>query len=41
MKNPVNLDLDALRSFVIGIELGKKLAASQLYRSPAAVSAQL
>lgn len=42
MKNPVNLDLDALRSFVIGTELGNfNLAASQLYRSPAAVSAHL
>lgn len=42
MRNLTNLDLDALRSFVVGIELENfSLAASQLCRSPAAVSAHL
>lgn len=42
MRNPTNLDLDALRSFVLGIELGNfNLAANQLCRSPAAISAHL
>ncbi|NUF38379.1 LysR substrate-binding domain-containing protein [Acinetobacter lactucae] len=41
-KLPTNLDLDALRSFVKGIELGSfYLAAQNLCRSPAAISAQL
>ncbi|KAA8731680.1 LysR family transcriptional regulator [Acinetobacter qingfengensis] len=41
-KIPTNLDLDALRAFVKGIELGSfQLAAQQLCRSPAAISAQL
>lgn len=41
-KIPTNLDLDALRAFVKGIELGSfHLAAEQLCRSPAAISAQL
>ncbi|MFV5584239.1 LysR substrate-binding domain-containing protein [Acinetobacter oleivorans] len=41
-KLPTNLDLDALRAFVKGIELGSyQLAAQQLCRSPAAISAQL
>lgn len=41
-KVPTNLDLDALRAFVKGIELGSfYLAAQNLCRSPAAISAQL
>lgn len=41
-KPPTNLDLDALRAFVKGIELGSyHLAAQHLCRSPAAISAQL
>lgn len=41
-KLPTNLDLDALRAFVKGIELGSyQLAAQHLCRSPAAISAQL
>lgn len=41
-KLPLTLDLDALRSFVIGIEAGSfALAASRLCRSTSAVSAQL
>ncbi|MEH1709443.1 LysR substrate-binding domain-containing protein [Acinetobacter pittii] len=41
-KLPTNLDLDALRAFIKGIELGSyQLAAQQLCRSPAAISAQL
>lgn len=41
-KVPTNLDLDALRSFIKGIELGSfYLAAQNLCRSPAAISAQL
>lgn len=36
------LDLDALRCFVLGIELGSfALAAERLNRSPSAASAQL
>jgi len=39
---PINLDMDALRAFVKGIELGNfNLAAKYLCRSPAAISAQL
>ncbi|EPF70728.1 LysR substrate-binding domain-containing protein [Acinetobacter rudis] len=39
---PINLDMDALRAFVKGIELGNfNLAAQYLCRSPAAISAQL
>ncbi|MEZ3498490.1 LysR substrate-binding domain-containing protein [Pantoea sp. KPR_PJ] len=39
---PVSLDMDALRSFVAGIEYGSfALAAQRLCRSPSAVSAQL
>ncbi|MGE8550837.1 MAG: LysR family transcriptional regulator, partial [Acinetobacter calcoaceticus] len=42
VKVPTNLDLDALRAFVKGIELGSfYLAAQNLCRSPAAISAQL
>ncbi|ORJ48363.1 LysR family transcriptional regulator [Kluyvera intermedia] len=41
-KLPLTLDLDALRSFVTGIECGSfALAASRLCRSTSAVSAQL
>lgn len=41
-KLPLTLDLDALRSFVTGIEAGSfALAASRLCRSTSAVSAQL
>lgn len=41
-KLPITLDLDALRSFVTGIESGSfALAATQLCRSTSAVSAQL
>lgn len=41
-KLPLTLDLDALRSFVAGIESGSfALAATQLCRSTSAVSAQL
>lgn len=41
-KLPTNLDLDALRAFIKGIELGSyQLAAQHLCRSPAAISAQL
>lgn len=41
-KVPMNLDMDALRAFVKGIELGNfYLAAQYLCRSPAAISAQL
>lgn len=37
-----NLDMDALRCFVLGIELGSfALAAERLHRSPSAASAQL
>lgn len=39
---PINLDMDALRAFVKGIELGNfNLAAQYLCHSPAAISAQL
>ncbi|MBO1020270.1 LysR family transcriptional regulator [Methylobacterium sp. SD274] len=39
---PVNLDMDVLRSFVIGIDLGSfAKAASRLGRSPSAISLQL
>ena len=39
---PVNLDMDVLRSFVTGIELGSfAKAASRLGRSPSAISLQL
>lgn len=39
---PINLDMDALRAFVKGVELGNfNLAAQYLCRSPAAISAQL
>ncbi|QIZ53157.1 LysR family transcriptional regulator [Dickeya zeae] len=42
MKRLVTLDLDALRSFVAGVELGSfALAAQQLSRSTSAVSAHL
>jgi DNA-binding transcriptional LysR family regulator len=41
-KLPLTLDLDALRSFVTGIECGSfALAANRLFRSTSAVSAQL
>lgn len=41
-KLPISLDLDALRSFVTGIECGSfALAATRLCRSTSAVSAQL
>ena len=39
---PVNLDMDVLRSFVVGIDLGSfAKAASRLGRSPSAISLQL
>ena len=39
---PLNLDLDALRSYVVGMECGNfALAAQRLCRSTSAVSAQL
>ncbi|WP_330960924.1 LysR family transcriptional regulator [Photobacterium sp. 53610] len=42
MKRPESIDLDALRTFVVGIDLGNfTLAANQLCRSTSAVSAQL
>nr|WP_276131413.1 LysR substrate-binding domain-containing protein [Photobacterium salinisoli] len=42
MKRPDSLDLEALRTFVTGIELGNfSLAAKRLSRSTSAVSAQL
>ncbi|MCC0808194.1 LysR family transcriptional regulator [Methylobacterium sp. W2] len=42
MPLPVNLDMDVLRSFVTGIELGSfAKAASRLGRSPSAISLQL
>ncbi|WP_027170618.1 LysR substrate-binding domain-containing protein [Methylobacterium sp. 10] len=42
MPQPVNLDMDVLRSFVAGIELGSfAKAASRLGRSPSAISLQL
>ena len=42
MSLPVNLDMDVLRSFVTGIELGSfARAASRLGRSPSAISLQL
>ena len=41
-KVPTNLDLDALRAFAKGVELGSfNSAAQQLCKSPAAISAQL
>lgn len=42
MRTRVNLDIDVLRTFVTGIELGSfSRAAGQLGRSPSAISAQL
>ncbi|CAA2099502.1 HTH-type transcriptional regulator GltR [Methylobacterium bullatum] len=42
MSLPVNLDMDVLRTFVTGIELGSfARAASRLGRSPSAISLQL
>lgn len=42
MKRPLSLDMDALRSFVTGIEAGSfALAAERLCRSTSAVSAQM
>ncbi|MCJ2129722.1 LysR substrate-binding domain-containing protein [Methylobacterium sp. E-045] len=42
MSLPVNLDMDVLRSFVAGIELGSfAKAAARLGRSPSAISLQL
>jgi len=42
MKRPESLDMEAIRTFVTGIELGNfTLAAKQLSRSTSAVSAQL
>ena len=39
---PVNLDMDVLRSFAVGIDLGSfAKAASRLGRSPSAISLQL
>lgn len=42
MTRQVNLDIDALRSFVLGVELGSfTQAAQRIGRSPSALSAQL